>query len=121
MGPETPEEEDAMTAREQHERSLPELFVIVASAEDATALAPLGEQAGVLEHGEVLAHRGARDVERRRDLAGGELVVGHQAQDRAAPRLHEGAQGDGLGVVVGHQDGDDRGGAGHPVDPTGPW
>ena len=33
-----------MTAREQHERSLPELFVIVASAEDATALAPLGER-----------------------------------------------------------------------------
>ncbi|MFC5137120.1 hypothetical protein ACFPK1_02665 [Actinomycetospora rhizophila] len=33
-----------MTAREQHERSLPELFVIVASAEDANALAPLGER-----------------------------------------------------------------------------
>ncbi|MDD7940736.1 hypothetical protein PHK61_20125 [Actinomycetospora lutea] len=33
-----------MTAREQHERTLPELFVIVASAEDATALAPLGER-----------------------------------------------------------------------------
>ncbi|MEJ2888731.1 hypothetical protein [Actinomycetospora aeridis] len=30
-----------MTAREQQERSLPELFVIVASAEDAHALAPL--------------------------------------------------------------------------------
>lgn len=30
-----------MTAREQHERPLPELFVIVASAEDAGALAPL--------------------------------------------------------------------------------
>lgn len=33
-----------MTAREQHERSLPELFVIVASPEDADALAPLGER-----------------------------------------------------------------------------
>lgn len=30
-----------MTAREQHERPLPEMFVIVASAEDADALAPL--------------------------------------------------------------------------------
>lgn len=30
-----------MTAREQYERPLPELFVIVASAEDAGALAPL--------------------------------------------------------------------------------
>ncbi|MEJ2862707.1 hypothetical protein [Actinomycetospora flava] len=33
-----------MTAREQHERSLPEMFVIVASAEDANALAALGER-----------------------------------------------------------------------------
>jgi hypothetical protein len=41
MGPETFEEEAAMTAREQQERSLPELFVIVASPEDAHALAPL--------------------------------------------------------------------------------
>src|SRR5262249_58962131 len=34
------------------------------------AVAPLGEQPGVLEHGQVLADRGPGHVERRRDLPG---------------------------------------------------
>ena len=53
------------------------------------ALAPLAEQLGLLEHREVLADRGARDVEGSRDLASREFAFADQAQDAAPPRLTE--------------------------------
>src|SRR5215469_11334735 len=59
------------------------------AVEPPGAVAPLGEQPGVLEHGQVLADRGPGHVERRRDLAGGELVAGHEPQDGAPARLRE--------------------------------
>ena len=59
----------------------------------AGAVAALVQQRGVLEHGEVLAHRCPAHVERGGDLPRGQLVVRDQPQDLAPPRFGEGLQG----------------------------
>src|SRR5256714_2404860 len=50
-------------------------------------LAPLADQARLLEHLEVLGDRGLGHVEARRDVAGAALAAGEQAQDLAARGL----------------------------------
>ena len=51
--------------------------------EPAGAIAALMKQAGVLQHRQMLAYRWTGDFERRRDLARGKFVVGHELQDGA--------------------------------------
>src|SRR5579859_7533827 len=52
--------------------------------------APLGDQAGLAQHAEVLGDRGAGDVgEVRRDLAGWTFDVAHEAQNRLAAGIGE--------------------------------
>src|SRR6185295_8983972 len=48
------------------------------------AVAAFGHEAGLLQHGQVLADRGARDLEMRGDLAGGHLALSDEAQDLTA-------------------------------------
>ena len=57
------------------------------------ALPPLGQQSGVLQHAQVLADRGPRHVERGGDLPRGQLVIGDEPQDGAAPWLGDRLQG----------------------------
>ena len=61
-------------------------------ADSAAILDHLDEQAGTLEHREVLRDRGAAHVEARRDLAGRELALGDEREDGATARLGDGAE-----------------------------
>src|ERR1700674_3330403 len=61
------------------------------------ALAPLGDQAGILEHSQVLGNRRPAHVANRRgDFTGGALRTPDQPQDLASPRtgdrLHGGCE-----------------------------
>src|SRR5436190_11519237 len=49
-------------------------------------LAPLDDQLRLTQHAQVLGDRRARDVEVRRDLAGGQLVVTDEAKDLPSAR-----------------------------------
>jgi hypothetical protein len=60
--------------------------------EPAGAIAALVKQTGVLQYREMLADRRTGDFERRRDLARGEFVVGHELQDGAPARFGQGPQ-----------------------------
>src|SRR5213080_2172515 len=62
------------------------------TVQPAGAVAPLGQQPGVLQHGQVLADRGTGHLERRGDLAGRQLLVCDETQDGAPARLGEGPQ-----------------------------
>src|SRR3954447_12638814 len=77
-------EEDAMTARDQCDRPLPELFVVVASAEDAAAFAPLAARDSEIHPVLVATRPGPMAVGAALDalgaLAGGVLLAdGHGA------------------------------------------
>src|SRR5262245_49864430 len=54
------------------------------------AVASLAHEARLLQDVQVLRDRRPRDLEVRRDLAGAELVLPDEAQDRAPPRLGDG-------------------------------
>lgn len=56
------------------------------------ALPALAQQASLLQDGEVLANRRAGDIEGGGDFAGGEFVVGDQAQDRTPSGLGQGPE-----------------------------
>src|SRR5881275_947567 len=58
--------------------------------EASGAVAPLAHEPRLLEDVQVLRDRRPRDVEVRRDLAGAELTVADEAQDRAPSRLRDG-------------------------------
>ena len=66
----------------------------VRPVEPAGAVAPLGHEVGLLEHGQVLRDRRTGDVAKLvGDVGGRQLLRPHQAQDRPAPRLGERLEG----------------------------
>src|SRR6266576_292716 len=60
--------------------------------EASCAVASLAHEPRLLQDVQVLRDRRPRDVEVRRDLAGAELVLTDETQDRAPPRLGDGFQ-----------------------------
>jgi hypothetical protein len=56
------------------------------SVQASRAVASLAHEPRLLQDGEVLGDRRPRDVEVRRDLARGELLVAHESQDPAPRR-----------------------------------
>src|SRR5215211_8538575 len=65
------------------------------------AVATFGHEAGLLEHGEVLADRGARDLEVRGDLAGRHLAIPDEQEDLPTPRFRDGLSAASMPSRVG--------------------
>lgn len=61
--------------------------------EAARAVLALVHELGLLQHPQVLGHRGAADVEVGRDVTRRTLRIPHQSQDLASAGLGEGFQG----------------------------
>jgi hypothetical protein len=57
------------------------------------------DEAGVLEHAQVLGHRLHADRERSRELVDGRLAVGEAGKDRAPRRIGE--RGEGRAELIG--------------------
>lgn len=58
------------------------------------AVTALGHEAGVAQHGEMLADGRPRDVESPRDLPGGQLALAHESQDGPAAGLGKRLEGE---------------------------